>query len=180
MSSQRKVGSGLSLPARKRVDTMVTHGYHEQSKGPACEKQEEFFQQQVGIFNGHLVEKCDGTHQLVVDEYCVPLTPSEYRIAVALLEHYGRPVPIEDLVEGVFEAGRDRRPLFKHITCVRKALEPLLHIRIEYDSLCQNGGYIMLPLVWEADEAGGSKDARVGPVERRSHARSQQQSGTAS
>ncbi|MBV9691120.1 MAG: helix-turn-helix domain-containing protein [Ktedonobacteraceae bacterium] len=119
------------------------------------ELKEELYQRPVGTINSRYVERCDAAHQFIIEKYTLQLTPLDYHIALCLLKNYRQPVPIEELVYGTFDEERDRRPLFKHISNLRKVLAPLLKVRIEYDRFHPQGGYILLPQheSWQEDVA---------------------------
>lgn len=52
-------------------------------------------------------------------------TLTAYRLLVLLLEHSGEAVPFEELVEGSFDLQRDRGLFSKHMSAMRKMVQPL-------------------------------------------------------
>ena len=81
---------------------------------------------EVTTINAHRVQRCDAACFLLVDGKDVLLfAPTAYRLLVMLLEHLGEAVPFEELVEGSFDLQRDRGLFSKHMSAIRKMIQPL-------------------------------------------------------
>lgn len=81
---------------------------------------------EVTTITTHHVQRCDVGCFLLVDGKDVLLfAPTAYRLLVMLLERIGEAVPFEELVEGSFDLHRDRGLFGKHMSAIRKVVQPL-------------------------------------------------------
>lgn len=81
---------------------------------------------EVPTINMYRMQRCDAACFLLIDGQQVLLfSPTAYHFLVILLEHIGEVVPFEELTEGSFDLHRDRGLFGKHITALRKSMQPL-------------------------------------------------------
>lgn len=81
---------------------------------------------EVATINAHRVQRCDAACFLLVDGQEVLLfSPTAYRLLIILLAHVGEAAPCEELVEGSFDLQRDRELFGKHMSAIRKMVQPL-------------------------------------------------------
>ncbi|HLJ32856.1 MAG TPA: hypothetical protein VKU38_04355 [Ktedonobacteraceae bacterium] len=97
---------------------------------------------EVATINTHRLQRCDAACFLLVDGQQVLLfSPTAYRMLIILLEHADEAVSFEELVEGSFDLQRDRGLFGKHMSAIRKMIQPLgLTVRCvtAYGYLMQN------------------------------------------
>ena len=81
---------------------------------------------EVPTINTHRMQRCDTACFLLIDSQQVLLfTPTAYQLLIVLLEHLGGVVPFEDLAEGSIDLQRDRGLFGKHMSAIRKMVQPL-------------------------------------------------------